>query len=371
MITKFKLFEGWNDDNILDELIEQIDYELISKIYDEKFKPTISDILESDPGLVLRCFDFEKWKADYIKGEIESKDLKEFTSDQYKDYINNHMTDDKKEKIVKLYNIANNYEQDVISEIKGVVSFITSPKDRIKRIIITSDNGEIKEYKNPKEYNVLVKNGDNVNAETILSSAGKTEYEDDMLEDLDDWDLLEIIEYSGDVGEFMEEALNSEYENSNGSDLFDDLYSNLSGKKIMEMFPNFVDTNKMKELWQKEESDDHKIDQVKYLIPENKKLQIYLIKTNKENTDKLLDLWLAKNVNKKYTIGEEYKFQKRYIKWYFKEYKDDTDEEYNADLISDALYYLCDKFKFEIDPTIQTEYSEHMWNVNAKIKYNL
>lgn len=370
MITQFKIFEVWNSDGLLEELIDQIDYEIISNVYGKNFNASTSEIIDSAPDLVIQCFKFDEWREDFIKGSIETKELSEFSSDEYTNYINNHMTDDKKEKILELYNKANNDDDDVVSEIKGTVSFITTPKDRIKRIIITSEDNEIKEYKNPKEYNVVVDNGDIVNVGSVLSTAGKTEYDDDMLEELDDWDLREIIEDSSEVGEFIEESVRSSYETEDGRDMFDELYSNLSGKKIFKLFPNFIDVDKMKMKFSQGESDDHKISQVKYLIPTNKTLQRYLIKKDKDNTDKLLDVWLSNNTDKKYTIGEEYKFQKKYIKWYFNENKDDSDEEYNAELISDALYYLNNKFNFVIDFNIQEEYKEHMWKVNGK-KYNL
>lgn len=330
MIKKFKKFRFLIESSISNELIDQLDYDQILKWY-ENHHSDLNDIISMSSHIdIMNCFDDEKYKEDSIKDLIISYEFSEFDKDDLLRYIKKKIDDEKKSKILEIYN-KNNYDED--------------DEDSVE-----------------------------------------TEYRGYMLDELDKDELCKVIENSNEEEECTEWIIEGWYSGSSGIDIFDELcgylnedgyygsykygeFKKLDSFKLYNIISNYIDNNKLIKNWINGEDYEYKKNAVEEDIYNSPILQRYLIKKDPNNASKLLSLWIESKFSSK-NIGNEYIFQKAYINQYLEDnIEDENDEEEKTNLIEDALQYLHDEFG--IDDETSKKYTSYMWKIFAKDKYNL
>ena len=316
-LKKFKLLESWKDD---DALFDQLDDDDIEEAFDRNYNTDSDEIISNFPDLIWDHIDDERYVRDFISDEIDSREMNEFSENEFKDYIKNHLTDAKEEKIIEYYKENTSYDD-----------------------------------------------------------AEEPEYEDSMLDELSEDELIDVIEDDGDSEDFIEERVKSWYVNSSAKDIFNDIYGyddfndmyqkssksysysnevEKDVKNIVKSLLPYVDTDELEKEYKDGEDFDYKKDQVKDYISHDKDLQRKLLELKSSNVMLLHKLFKEGGNN----IGDEYVFQKTYINRYVKKHKN------NPNNIAEALKNLDDNYK--LDSKIKAEYEEDMWMVNSK-KFNL
>lgn len=370
MIKKFKLFERKYYSNE-DELVDQLSEDTIEKYFKNHHEYSdIRDIIDMlSTRNILDAFDDEKYKRDYIDEYVNSYDFSDLDKDDLKYFIEQHMTEQKEEKILDIYNSNNYYEDDIKSDIEGIISFKKSKKDRIRKIIVTSSTGEIKTYNVPKNNKVVVEEGESVIKDELLSTEKETSYEDYMLDELDKDELRDVIEDSNQEGECIEEVIEGWYSGESGEDIIENMYGrmeNMDAKQLYDYISYYVDEQKLLDDWNEGESFDYKKETVARDIEDEPDLQREILERNPKMVLTLAELIEGKPVSK--TIGDEYDFQKAYIEQYTLENADEEDAEDIKDKKEDAVLYLDDEYG--LDDDIRKEYQDYMLKVTMK-KYNL
>ncbi len=329
MITNFKLFENLATE--AKDLIEQLDETDIDNIYNKNHKMCADDILSNWPDSIWNFIDDEKFINDFIKDEVNSRELSDFEKHEFENYIEENLTDDIKSQILDLYN-KNNDEQE-------------------------------------------------------------EEFDDYMIEELDEDDLKDIIEDNNKESEFIENIVRGWYDSYDakeffkefyGYDSFDEIYNKNSFytnkespheivNKYLSRFKKYVDIEKLENSYLDEDYYT-KVTELVDDIPYDKELQTKILNANKENVLLLSDLMeesLPNDIPDR-SIGKKYFFQKAYIEEYLKDYisgnEEDYTEEEKSDIIAKSLKFLNDKFG--INSKIEKEYENEMWIISSD-RYNL
>lgn len=371
MIKSFKIFERYSSNN---ELTDQFDDDYVDKWYEKNNSIDESEVISmASTDKILDYFDDDQYKEDFINGYISGYEFSELESSDLKSYIEEHLDDKKEQKILDIIN-SNNYDEDddIVSEIEGKVSFIKTKKDN-NRIVITSNKGEIKKYKIPGNYTILVQENQYITADTKLASGEETEFNDSMLDDLSKDELQDVIEDSNEEYDCIEETINGWYDGRSGQDILEEFHNidNLEASELYDIIEDYVDASKMAEDWTSEEDSDTKRERIGEEIYRDVELQRYLIEKDPDNAVEIEELWSERGSE---DIGDEYDFQKGYIE---KKKKDDydpetDDEEYLSDIMGDILLYLDNSYGLNDD--IEEEYSKYMEKVElhrAVKTYNL
>jgi hypothetical protein len=249
MIKKFKLFE-----NIENKLSIQFSDNFIEKYFDNNFLMSVREIIELWPNYIWRHVDDDEYIKDLIEDEIDSCSIDNFGEYDYIDYLKNNMTDNKEEKIIKLYNNIDDDEQ---------------------------------------EY-----------------------YDSDMLDKLTEDQLKDIIEDDDENEEFIKYIVNNRYDGCDAEDVIKDIYGSNwildHGTQIYDILRYYVEDSKIIDDWK---NDTDKREKVEEEICRDVYLQKKLLKKKKSNVFLLAKLFIKDNNT---NISDEYDFQKAYITAYIK-----------------------------------------------------
>jgi len=204
-----------------------------------------------------------------------------------------------------------------------------------------------------------------------------------LIDDLDKYQLREVIEEDSNEADFVNYMVKDRYESMSAEEIIDEIYGDpreMEVNELYEIIKNYIDEDKFVEKWIKDEDFDFKKHFVIDNIYRSKKLQRNIFDNN---PDRLLDLVELFDETKKWkgneNIGNEYDFQLKYIEKIIEkqkeedqEYEDEPiefDEKYESKLKASALEYLYDNFG--LDPEIKTEFKKYLWRVIPKKGYNL
>ena len=249
MIKYFKLFE-----NIENKLSIQFSDNFIEKYFDNNFLMSVREIIELWPNYIWRHVDDDEYIKDLIEDEIDSCSIDNFGEYDYIDYLKNNMTDNKEEKIIKLYNNIDDDEQ---------------------------------------EY-----------------------YDSDMLDKLTEDQLKDIIEDDDENEEFIKYIVNNRYDGCDAEDVIKDIYGSNwildHGTQIYDILRYYVEDSKIIDDWK---NDTDKREKVEEEICRDVYLQKKLLKKKKSNVFLLAKLFIKDNNT---NISDEYDFQKAYITAYIK-----------------------------------------------------
>jgi len=314
MIIKFKIFEGRGVEH---DLVDDLSDDTIENYYEEKYKISAKEICsEFGPVYIWDNFDNEKYIENYIQDEIDNASLDIFSDSDLRDYIENNLSANKKEKIIEIYK-ENNDEDD--------------------------DEDDEKE---------------------------ELEYDDSMLADLTEDELIDVISDDGDEYNFFEEYYNDLYGTSDAKDIISDMYNMEDGSTLYDSLYAYIDDDGIEKDFKNGEDFDYKKEWVESYISNDISLQEEILKNNPSSVLSLAELFIE-NINNE-NIADEYEFQKLYIEKYVESegeaeyYKDHEDELHDA--IAEALKFLHDEFGLE--PDIEEEYKEYKWLIYSG-KYNL
>lgn len=385
MITnfeKFKLFES--SDTAKHELVHEfLDNGYALEYYDEHYlsnynENDIIEIIEYAPSTVSEVFDDEKYIKDYIKEEISGHSIDDFDTTEYKEYIENHLTSEKENKIIEFY-YDNNSDEDMVikTEYDGKVSIIE--EDGTTKVVI-SEGDSTEEYEIPDGFTIVVEDGDDVNNDSIIAKNDDIEYESYMINDLDSDQLKDVITDDYEEGEFLEETIKRRHENMNfieimselgNYDTYEELINNITPRKFYEYYGKYIDKDRLIELYKLNENDDTKYQWVESQIGNSIEIQQYLMDNSSDSNNLTLLLFEIFEYKGDHMddISDEYDFQKRYIKEYVEEngYGDGTEEE-TEKLIAEALNELNSNFRLDSD--IKKEFNKYMYIVTTN-KFNM
>ena len=337
MITNFKIYGKLITESVESNLADQFDYDFVEKYYKKHHKIGLDEIISmSSHENIMNCFNGNKYKEDFLRNY--SYEFSEFDKGDLKPYIENNLDDEKKIKILEIYNKNNEDEDD-------------------------------EDYEK------------------------ETEYSSYMLDELDADELREVIEDSREEDDCTDWIIQNWYAGQDGEDLFNELsgfskkknqygggYSYykynkygssvaMDGSELYNAVSDYIDTKKLKKQWKDSEDFDYKKDTIAEEIYNSLVLQRHLIKKDPDNVTALIKLWKKNKFNSE-NIGDEYKFQKAYINKKLEDKMGEgDDEEYKTKLIEDSLDFLYKKFG--VNDKIAKEYEPYMWKIEAQYKYNL
>ncbi len=174
MITKFEKFRLFENVNTVKHDLSHdfLDEDYISNYFDEHYlsnydQSDIVDILTNNPNIISSVFDDDKYIKSIIRDDMNNQDIEFFDDDDYKNYIENHLTTEKESKIIDFYYVNNDDEDMAIkTEYDGIVSIVDV--DGTKKIIIT-DGDSIEEYEIPDNFTIVVEDGDEISYDTIIA----------------------------------------------------------------------------------------------------------------------------------------------------------------------------------------------------------
>lgn len=324
--TYQKINESYNND-----LVDYIDDDLIEKYYDKYYHIDFNEALDIYPNLVEDYIDDDAYIQSWIDSDIENNSFDDYSDYHFKEYIKKFLTEDKKEKIIELYN-DNNY--------------------------LDEDDDKI------------------------------TEYDNDLLDDLDDDQLKEVIEVDSSEYDFVVYCVNDRYGGYRyAMEIIEEFYGDLKKQerestyykygygakpiKLYDLIKDYFDKEGFIKACKDSEDNDFKKEWVGDQIGYSKKLQKNILKNKKSAVLELEEL--ISKYKSKSNICDEFDFQKLYIKYYVKdnnvfEKGEDGYEEERDELIADALLYLYNNYG--LNNNISKLYPKQMWKVSGK-KYNL
>lgn len=310
------------------ELVDKLDDDDIETLYDENYSISVSELIYMMPSYVWDNFDKEKFLNDFINDMINGQTLEDFNEYDLKKYIESNFTTQKEQKILDIYN---------------------------------SNNDE-----------------------------DESEYEDNMLDDLDDDELREVIEDSNEEEEFIREITEKSY--TDAEDVFSDFCGidvndnkNMIDKnnkhKIYNSYSQYVDDDGIIQSWKDgedfEEKKNYVKDNINY-IGLSIEIQKKLLESEKSNALLLFDYFenYSTNRNQQYgNISNKYNFQKAYIEAYMEDNfagaiddADEDDKEEISELRAKSLKNLYDSFG--LNSKLEEEFTEDMWMINSD-KFNL
>jgi len=313
MITKFKIFENYDKG----DLIDYVDFHLIEEIFDEEYSMDEDEIAYICSSCVVDNFDFDKFKEDFIYDMRYDRTYEDYDDYEYKEFIKNHLTDEKEEKIIEFYN-DNNYDED------------------------DEDSEKV------------------------------TEFDIDYLDDLDNSQLIEVIEVDNDDDDFIKYIVNQQYGDYSGEEVFDEFYGmseesierqnknsysfnipkyETFGHYLWKEYPQYVDKQEMVNDWKNGEDDTYKKEFVQEYIHNSPEIQKNIIANNPDSVFDLFDLFESENGD---NISETYEFQKLYIE----KFEEDNPEDLEDEIIANAIKNINDSF--ELNKKIRKEYKDHL-----------
>lgn len=302
MIKKFKIFEGYNDNDDIISLLNDDDIEDLWS--DRYYYDDVEEIFKMNVKHNLNFVNGDSFLTDIISDQIDNYNVDDFDDYDFKNWIKDNIKPDIKEEVLKIY-IKNNYsENDVTSDV---------------------------------------------------------EYDDSLLDELDENELKNIIVDLNYEGNFVEDTIRSRYENYDIYDYLDDYYGRDYDKYANEIYNTlsyYIDENKMVEDFNNNEDFDYKKETISNDIEYNIDIQKAIIEKDNYNILKLAK-YLSNN-NSTHNIMDEYEYQKMYIEEYAKK-KSNKKQAENAK--AKALKFINDEFK--LDSNIEDEYIDDMWMVNA------
>jgi hypothetical protein len=390
MIKKFKIFEKSYFGDISDDLVDILSDDDIEEYYRKSNKISLKTILyefssEEDgiiPSMVKEYFNGSKYKEDRIKGIIGMTSINDFDKYDYKSFIESNLTDAKKEKILKFYNEENYYyfdDDDIKSEVVGVVK-ISELKNGDIKIKVTSSDRKSKIYEIPEDFHVLVENGESVEIDEILATGREMEYEDNMINELDNGKLIEVIDVDNEERKFIEERTYSYYDDQEPEDMVKDkcydsrTHDYLKGKELIDTIimeiESYVDGKRLKADYFRNIEFDSKKEYAKDNIIHSKFLQKKLL--TKSAIFKLTKL-LEENRNNhaNFDVARGYKFQKLYIQEYLKKAIKKAALKEKPFNDEKALYKVLEylDFNFNLNSKIEEDYKDNDYLLTKK--YNL
>lgn len=188
---------------------------------------------------------------------------------------------------------------------------------------------------------------------------GNLKYEE-ILAKLTREQLIDLIEDNDEEYEFKEKYYLEWYENIHPEEILIELHGKHSVEEDLYSYLfHYVDDNDIINDYINRIDFDTKVEYVRDYICSDIGLQEMLLKINKNTVDALFDVMDEEN-----TLGNEYVFQKLYIKTNVKKEDPEDEDEITAHVLKQI------KNKFGLNPKIEKEYSEYMYLINAE-KYNL
>jgi hypothetical protein len=324
MITKFKIFES----NYEEDLIEYVDYYLIEKVYDEEYSIDEDELAYICSSCVVDNFNFDRFKEDFIYDMKMDSSYENYDDYDYKEYIKSHLTTEKEEMILSLYN-DNNYDED------------------------DEDSEEF------------------------------TDFDIDYLDDLDNSQLIEVIESDDDLSDFIDYIINQHYGSYSGEEIFDEFYGmseesikranqnaysfnkpdyETFGHYLWKEYNQYVDDEGMLKSWKDGEDDEYKKEFVRDYIYNYPELQKNILANDKSQVINLFDLFIE---NSGENIGDTYEFQKAYIEEFEEQDPESLDEDM---IIPTAIKNINDNF--DLQEEIKKEYKDHLFLIDVD-KFNL
>lgn len=263
-----KDFKNLNE-SVKDDLINHVDDDLIEKFYDKEYVIDDSELAYICPSCVTNNFDFDKFKDDFIYDMISESTFDNYDDYEFKEYIEEHLTDEKKNKIIELYNENNDEEN--------------------------------------------------------------KEFDDDYLSDLDSEQLKEVIEEDDDEYDFVKYIVERIYGDYSGEEIFEEFYGMSDdiidkqnknsysynkpdyesfGEYLWKEYNHYIDRTGMLKDWINGEDFTYKTEFVMEYIENNIELQKNILKNDEEQVLNLAELFIEEPGD---NISKEYNFQKLYI----------------------------------------------------------
>jgi hypothetical protein len=317
MITKFKIFESSSQY----ELIDYVDENEINEFFDDNYYIDPEEAIYIWPKLIWDTIDDKKFVKDYFNDFISSYTLSDIDDDQLREFIKNHLTYKKEEKIRKLY-LYNNEGEDIYDE------------DDYENMLDEFDDDDLKSValEDNDEYDII-----------------KYTYQDPH----EDYKAIDMISDFYGLDPYFYNKKQNRWNNTYDEDF----------KRIKRIVWNYLDNDKIVELYKASEDDEYKKEYVKEFIFKSPNLQRNILKNNKEAILDLFELLVEEDGGP--NIGDEYDFQKAFIEKYEKENPDEEDEDM---LIPTALKKLNDEFG--LNKKIRKEYKDYTILIDLD-KYNL
>lgn len=265
MIRNFKIFEDYKRSRkIKDKLSKQFDEEFVDEFWEEHFMRDAKEIIELWPSSIWQHIDDDEYISDLIDDEKSQLGIEDFGEYEYKNYIENNISDKKEKKVLQLF------------------------------------NKKIKNKEDKEEY-----------------------YDSSMLDDLTEKQLKKIIEDVNEEEEFVEYAVRDRYEGKSAQDVADEYGYSDDGEELYKMFYNYIDDDEVESSYLDEKGYSDKIEDIKEEIYRNTELQQKLLDIKKSNALLLAELYLEDKDED--NIYSNYDFQKAYIKHYAKQHSDNPD----------------------------------------------
>lgn len=317
MITKFKIFESSSQY----ELIDYVDENEINEFFYDNYYIDPEEAIYNCPKLIWDTIDDKKFVKDYFNDFISSYTLSDIDDDQLREFIKNHLTYKKEEKIRKLY-LYNNEGEDIYDE------------DDYENMLDEFDDDDLKSValEDNDEYDII-----------------KYTYPDPY----EDYKAIDMISDFYGLDPYFYNKKQNRWNNTYYEDF----------KRIKRIVWNYLDNDKIVELYKAAEDDEYKKEYVKEFIFQSPNLQRNILKNNKEAILDLFELLVEEDGGQ--NIGDEYDFQKAFIEKYEKENPDEEDEDM---LIPTALKKLNDEFG--LNKKIKKEYKDYTILLDLD-KYNL
>jgi hypothetical protein len=214
MITKFKLYESVDTS----DLVEQFDEEFVNEYFDEHFKMNAQEIIELWPNTGWKFIDDDEYVDDLIDGEISSYGIEDYSDDDYKPYINENITDEIENIVIKRYN---------------------------------------KKNKTTNDY-----------------------YDSNMLDDLSEKQLRKIITSKLDESEFVEYVVRNRYEGRDAEDICSEWLNMDDGREVYKHLSQYIDDDAVVEDWMNDVDKRERLEEEIYRSPILQKKLLSIKKSN-------------------------------------------------------------------------------------------
>lgn len=328
-----KSFKMITESNVSEDLIDYVDDSLIDEFFDKNYVVDADEVAYLCSDCVWNCFNKEQFVEDFISDMKNDRTIEDFDDYDFTEYIKSHLTEEKKEKIIELYN-DNNYDED------------------------DDDSEKV------------------------------TEYDEDYLEDLDRDQLIEVITVDDDESDFVEYITNDMYDGYTAKEILSEFYGmseetlkdqnrysyskskyDTFGQYLWKEHRQYIDSDKLVDNWKKNEDYEYRKEYTQDSIYREPELQRNILKNHVEAVIKLAEMFENETGD---NISDEYDFQKAYIEYKVEQDADENDEDDVVNVISDSLEYLDDNFGLnkELEIELRNKNSNYFIKIDAK-KYNM
>jgi len=188
-------------------------------------------------------------------------------------------------------------------------------------------------------------------------------YYEDVLKELSENQLRKIIEKQNEEEECIRYTYEERYSSMDAKEILEEIYGEKDlAENAYKYVSNYVNDDEIIKDWIEEEDFDFKKEFVSNSIENERDLQKKLLDINSENAIILFEIM---DDNPKYSIGDEYDFQKIFMEEVMK-LKEENEED---DLfVAKKLKELYDKYG--LDDDIEEEYEDYTFYIDTE-KYNL